>query len=35
MLTSFFKGGRGSALEIVGSKVTAIYVGERETLVEQ
>ncbi len=35
MLTSYFKGGRGSALEIVGNRVTAIYVGEREVLVER
>jgi hypothetical protein len=35
MLTSYFKTGRGSALEIVGNRVTAIYVGEREVLVER
>jgi hypothetical protein len=35
MLTSYFKSGRGSALEIVGNRVTAIYVGEREVLVGQ
>jgi len=35
MLSTFFKGGRASALEITGDKVTAIYVGEREVLVER
>jgi hypothetical protein len=35
MLSTFFKGGRASALEIVGSRVTAIYANEREVLVER
>jgi hypothetical protein len=34
MLTTFYKGGRPSALEIVGNKVTAIYPDEREELVK-
>jgi hypothetical protein len=34
MLSSYFKGGRPSALEIVGDRVTAIYVGAREVLVD-
>jgi hypothetical protein len=33
MLSTFFKGGRASALEIVGDRVTAIYANEREVLV--
>jgi hypothetical protein len=33
MLSTFFKGGRASALEIVGDRVTAIYTNEREVLV--
>jgi hypothetical protein len=33
MLSTFFKGGRASALEIVGDRVTAIYADEREVLV--
>jgi hypothetical protein len=33
MLSTFFKGGRASALEIAGDKVTAIYANEREVLV--
>jgi Calcineurin-like phosphoesterase len=33
MLSSFFKGGRASALEIVGDRVTAIYANEEEVLV--
>jgi hypothetical protein len=32
MLSSFYKGGRPSALEIEGGRITAIYTGERETL---
>jgi hypothetical protein len=35
MLTSFFKGGRASALEVAGNRITAIYDGERETLIER
>ena len=35
MLATFFKGGRASALEIVGDRVTAIYASEREVLVER
>ena len=34
MLTSHFKGGRPSALEIAGGKITAIYPDERTPLVE-
>jgi 3',5'-cyclic AMP phosphodiesterase CpdA len=34
MLTSYFKGGRPSALEIVGAKITAIYDGERTPLTD-
>jgi hypothetical protein len=34
MLTAFFKGGRPSALEIQGGKITAIYPDAREVLVE-
>jgi hypothetical protein len=34
MLTTYFKGGRPSALEIVGNRVTAIYPDEREELVK-
>jgi hypothetical protein len=33
MLSTFFKGGRASALEIAGDRVTAIYANEREVLV--
>jgi hypothetical protein len=33
MLSTFFKGGRASALEIAGDRVTAIYSNEREVLV--
>jgi hypothetical protein len=33
MLSTFFKGGRASALEIAGDRVTAIYADEREVLV--
>jgi hypothetical protein len=33
MLTSFFKNGRPSALEIVGGKITAIYPDERTVIV--
>jgi hypothetical protein len=33
MLSSFFKSGRGSALEIVGDRVTAIYVDAKTPLV--
>jgi hypothetical protein len=33
MLSSFFKGGQASALEVVGDQVTAIYVNERRPLV--
>lgn len=32
MLSSFYKGGRPSALEIEGGRITAIYTGEREPL---
>ncbi len=32
MLSSFFKGGRASALEIQGERITAIYTTEREVL---
>jgi len=35
MLSTFFKGGRASALEIAGTRVTAIYVTEREVLAGQ
>jgi hypothetical protein len=35
MLSTFFKGGRASALEIVGERVTAIYTSEREVLVDR
>ena len=35
MLATFFKGGRASALEIVGERVTAIYTTEREVLVDK
>ena len=35
MLATFFKGGRGSALEIAGERVTAIYASEREVLVDR
>ena len=35
MLTTFFKGGRASALEIAGDRVTAIYVEQREVLTEK
>ena len=34
MLTTYYKGGRPSALEIVGNRVTAIYPDEREELVK-
>jgi hypothetical protein len=34
MLTTFFKGGRPSALEIQGAKITAIYPDGRDVLVE-
>ncbi len=34
MLSSRFKGGRPSALEITGDTVTAIYVGSRDVLVK-
>ena len=34
MLTTFFKGGRPSALELQGGKITAIYPDAREVLVE-
>jgi hypothetical protein len=34
MLTSHFKGGRPSALEIAGGKITAIYPGERTPLLD-
>ena len=34
MLTSYYKGGRPSALEIVGAKITAIYDGERTPLTD-
>jgi hypothetical protein len=32
MLTTFFKNGRPSALEIAGDRVTAIYTNAREIL---
>jgi len=34
MLSTFFKGGRASALELQGSRITAIYTNEREVLTE-
>lgn len=34
MLTSYFKGGRPSALEIAGSRITAIYTDQREVMVD-
>jgi hypothetical protein len=34
MLTSYFKGGRPSALEIAGTSVTAIYTDEKQPLVK-
>ncbi len=34
MLTTFFKGGRPSALELQGGRITAIYPDAREVLVE-
>ena len=34
MLTSYYRGGRPSALEIVGDRVTAIYPDQREPLVQ-
>ena len=34
MLSTFFKGGRASALELQGSRITAIYTNEREVLNE-
>jgi hypothetical protein len=33
MLSSFFKSGRASALEIVGDQVTAIYTDARTPLI--
>jgi hypothetical protein len=34
MLTSYFKGGRPSALEIAGTSITAIYTDEKQPLVK-
>jgi hypothetical protein len=34
MLSPYFKGGRASALELQGGRITAIYTTEREVLVE-
>jgi hypothetical protein len=34
MLSTFFKGGRASALEMQGARITAIYTTEREVLSE-
>jgi hypothetical protein len=34
MLSTFFKGGRASALELQGTRITAIYTNEREVLSE-
>jgi hypothetical protein len=35
MLSTYFKGGRASALEIAGSDITAIYTDEKQPLVKQ
>ena len=34
MLSTYFKGGRASALEIAGTSITAIYTDEKQQLVK-